>query len=114
MWELATLLDTEGSHMAPFYRLAMEALAEFKTLHEQKAELCSAVSSLTDFVLNVDALTTNEFCEAYGVEVPSWRGSVQASAFEFIRIDAIKWRMVKERSKELKKGLTICLSPSQS
>ncbi|HTJ53321.1 MAG TPA: hypothetical protein VL443_27890 [Cyclobacteriaceae bacterium] len=58
--------------------------------------------SIKDFILELDWLTTKEFCEKYNIETPSWKGSVELAASEFLNIDAIKWNMVKDFAKKQK------------
>lgn len=59
-------------------------------------------SELKDYILELHSLTSKEFCDKYKIELPSWKGDVQLAAFEFIRLDAIKWNMVREFAKTVK------------
>lgn len=58
------------------------------------------LEKLFDLVFNINAMTTKEFCDTYSFETPSWKGDVSLAASEFITLDAIKWRMVKDAAKE--------------
>lgn len=98
-WELNEKITCQGQAIFThtIEQLAIEAVAETKTLIEQKDELI-------DFILDVDFLTTAEFCEKYGIDTPEWRGNVKLAASEFIRIDAIKAKMFIDKAKELRRG----------
>ena len=61
---------------------------------------------LIDYVLEIDFLTTNEFCEKYSVPLPYFTGEVKSSADKFLQIDAIKHRMFVEYAKLLNNRLT--------
>lgn len=56
---------------------------------------------LINFILEIESLTTSEFCKKYDIELPSWKGIIEVATIEFLRLDAIKWRMVKDKAKEL-------------
>lgn len=58
-----------------------------------------------DFVLEIDALTTLEFCNMYGCPVPKFIGNVETSADQFLQVDAIKHRIFVEYAKFLNKPL---------
>lgn len=60
-------------------------------------------NELLNYILDIDTLSTKEFCEANNIELPSWKGDVTLAASEFIRLDAIKWKMAKEKAKEIKR-----------
>lgn len=60
--------------------------------------------SLRDYILELNSLTTMEFCTKYKIEAPTYKGDVQLASFEFITLDAIKWDMVKEYAKTALNG----------
>lgn len=55
------------------------------------------------YILDIDFMTTAEFCKVYNVPEPVFTGEVQSSARLFLEIDAIKHRMFVEKAKELNK-----------
>lgn len=57
--------------------------------------------NLQEFVLYVDSLTTPEFCKWQGIPEPYFTGDVKSSAALFLQIDAIKYRLCKDKAKEL-------------
>ena len=57
--------------------------------------------SLLEFVLFLNSLTTTEICEQFNLPVPVFTGDVKSSANQFLQIDVILWRMVKEQAKSL-------------
>lgn len=59
-------------------------------------------NSLVDFVLNLDFLTTKEFCNNYNIAIPSWQGDTKAAAIQFMELDAIKLKLIIEEAKKLK------------
>ncbi len=62
--------------------------------------------STTQFILSIDWMTTKEFCAATGAKEPYFTGNIETSADQFLQIDCIKWRMVKDYAKFLNKNLT--------
>jgi len=63
--------------------------------------------SMVDFILEIDWLTTKEFCDKYKVPLPFFTGEVKSSAEQFLQIDAIKQKMFVEYAKFLNKKLTL-------
>jgi hypothetical protein len=59
--------------------------------------------SMVDFILEIDFMTTIEFCKNYEVQLPT----IQAGANGLLQIDAIKHKMFVEYAKFLNKKLTI-------
>lgn len=58
---------------------------------------------LNDFVLELDFMTTTEFCAKYNIPPPKLdKNDLEKSALDFLRIDAIKWKMVMEYAKNLR------------
>lgn len=51
------------------------------------------LKSMTEFILDMDFMTTNEFCTKYNVSLPGFTGEVKSSAAQFLKIDAIKHRL---------------------
>jgi hypothetical protein len=61
---------------------------------------------LMDYVFEINSMTTKEFCEYAGTPVPKWTGSSQVAVMDFLSIDAIKWRLVKEKAQEIARRKT--------
>ena len=59
--------------------------------------------SMIDFILEIDWMTTTEFCQETGAPMPNVREGVNS----FLQVDAIKHRMFVEYAKFLNKDLTI-------
>jgi hypothetical protein len=57
--------------------------------------------TMVDYILNIDWMTTTEFCNETGAPLPTVRGGVDS----FLQIDAIKHRMFVEYAKFLNKEL---------
>ena len=62
-----------------------------------------AKMNLQEFILYVDSLSTEEFCNWQGIKHPYFTGDVKSSADLFLQIDTIKWRICKEKAKEQSK-----------
>ena len=60
---------------------------------------------MVDYILNIDWMTTTEFCNETGAPLPNIRGGVDS----FLQIDAIKHRMFVEYAKFLNKPITLDL-----
>lgn len=61
---------------------------------------------MVKFILDIDALTTKEFCDKYGVPHPFYTGEVNSSVDKLLQVDAVKHRMFLEYAKFLNKDLT--------
>jgi len=48
--------------------------------------------SMVNFILDMDWLTTKEFCDKYGAPLPSPVGGVESAVNQLLTIDAIKHR----------------------
>ena len=59
--------------------------------------------SMVDYILNIDWMTTKEFCLNTGAKIPNVSGGVNA----FLQIDAIKHRMFIEYAKFLNLNITL-------
>lgn len=59
------------------------------------------MDELLEYVLELDGLLTKEFCEKYNHEVPTWKGNVEVAAYEFITLDAIKYKMIIDKAKTI-------------
>lgn len=57
--------------------------------------------NMVDYILEIDAMTTVEFCEKFNVPVPYFTGEAQSSARQFLNIDAIKCKMFIQHAKKL-------------
>lgn len=53
------------------------------------------------FALDIDWLTTNEFCDKFSIPVPRWAGNAQALADQVLHLDAIKYKMLIDKAKEI-------------
>lgn len=62
---------------------------------------------MVQFILEIDWMTTVEFCDAHGIPHPHWTGDVKSSADKFINLDLIKHKMFVEYAKFLNKELTV-------
>ena len=62
---------------------------------------------LSQYVLEVDALSTQEFCEKFKLPPPSWTGETESTALQFIHLDSLKYDMVLQYTKFLNTPLTI-------
>lgn len=68
----------------------------------KKKLLCSMVQ----FVLDIDWLTTKEFCSEHGIPEPCFTVDVKTSADKFLQVDAVKQRLLVQYAKFLNKPLT--------
>lgn len=64
----------------------------------------SKEQKMIDYILDIDWLTTKEFCDKYDVKMPEFMHDTNWNVSELFRIDAIKWKMVMEYAKKLKQG----------
>ncbi len=62
------------------------------------------IMPMVDFILGIDAMTTNEFCETFKVPKPYFTGEINTSVDKFLQIDAIKHKMFVEHAKKLRKS----------
>jgi hypothetical protein len=61
------------------------------------------MDELLKFILDIDFMSTKEFCNNYNIPTPlSKSKSSEELAFEFITLDAIKYKMLVEKAKEVK------------
>jgi hypothetical protein len=71
----------------------------------------SKLVPMTQYILDIDWLTTKEFCDTYKIPHPVFTGDVKTSADQFLQVDAIKHKMFVEYAKflvkPLKKGMFI-------
>lgn len=61
---------------------------------------------MVKFILDIDSLTTKEFCDKYSVPHPFFTGNVDSSVDKLLQVDAVKHRMFLEYAKFLNKDLT--------
>lgn len=61
---------------------------------------------MVDFILEIDWMTTPEFCKEYNIQEPYWNGNVESCANQFIKLDARKHKMFVEHAKLLNKDIT--------
>jgi len=68
---------------------------------------------MDEFILNIDFMTTQEFCVKYNVPIPQLirdpdeNINIDKSADEFLRIDVVKHRIFVDYAKFLNKDLTL-------
>jgi hypothetical protein len=62
--------------------------------------------SMVEFILEIDWLTTIEFCNKYQIPRPKFHGDVDYCVSEIFRIDAVKQNMFVSYAKLLNKDLT--------
>ena len=62
---------------------------------------------MVQFILEIDWMTTKEFCDTYRVPLPFFTGDVKSSADQFLQVDAIKHKMFVEYAKFLAKDISI-------
>jgi len=64
---------------------------------------------MKQFILNLSFLTTKEFCEKYDLKLPSNsnKKTKEELAFEFITLDAIKYKMIVEEVKIIKSNVDL-------
>lgn len=75
--------------------IVKNALKEYEEIRAVKAP----TDEVRQFVLDLDWLTTVEFCDKYKIPHPYFTGDVKTSADQFLRLDAIKYRMIVEKAK---------------
>ena len=63
------------------------------------------MKELVKYILELDFLTTKEFCEKYAIPLPLFLKGMSATelAYKFIKLDAIKFNMIIEKTKEISK-----------
>lgn len=61
---------------------------------------------MVQFIIETDWLTTQEFCDKYGVPHPYWTGDVKTSAYAFLRRDLVAKRLFVDYAKFLSRKLT--------
>lgn len=61
---------------------------------------------MVDFILEIDWMSTKEFCDFYKLPHPYFTGDVSTSAALILQVDAIKHRMFVEHAKLLNKNIT--------
>ena len=59
-------------------------------------------NEMVDFILEMDWLTTTEFCEKYNVPQPEISKGIDGGVKTLLQIDTIKQRMFVEKAKEIK------------
>ncbi len=62
---------------------------------------------MVQFILDIDWLSTIEFCNKHGVPHPRLTHNVEASANQLLQVDAVKHRLFREYAKFLNKKLTL-------
>lgn len=58
---------------------------------------------VVNFILNIDWMTTKEFCEKYGYPVPMPIGSAIDMAKDMLAVDGFKWHKVMEFAKKARR-----------
>lgn len=67
------------------------------------------LQGMTEYVLHLHSMTRTELCEAYPnrFKTPVWNVNRSDFVKDMLAIDAIKWYMVKEYAKFLRRPLTL-------
>jgi hypothetical protein len=60
--------------------------------------------TMIEYILEIDSMTTKEFCDKFKVPHPYFTGDVESSANLLIQIDAIKYKMFVEYAKDLRRN----------
>lgn len=63
--------------------------------------------TMVQFIIEMDWLSTKEFCTKYNVPRPRWTGDIKSSSDQLLNIDAIKHKMFVEYAKILNKEITV-------
>lgn len=71
-----------------------------------KTKVIVPLVSMVDFILQIDWLTTTEFCTKYQIPLPKHAQDIDFNVSEFLRIDAIKHRMFVDYAKFLNNKIT--------
>lgn len=58
-------------------------------------------SLMLNFIMDIDAMTTTEFCKAHNIDTTCWQGDVQLAVNDMFRVDGVKNRLITEKAKEL-------------
>lgn len=65
---------------------------------------------IVDYIMKIDAMSTNEFCKEFGALPPgrndaglTGKALTQELANQFITLDAIKYRLIKDYAKEIRR-----------
>lgn len=61
---------------------------------------------MVQFILEIDWMSTKDFCDKYGVPHPRLTSNIQASADQFLQVDAVKHKLFIEHAKLLNKKIT--------
>lgn len=68
--------------------------------------LKKSLMPMVQFILEIDWLSTVEFCDTYNLPHPTMEGGVRSAADKFLNLDAIKHKLFVEYAKLLNKKLT--------
>lgn len=71
-----------------------------------KMKMKVKIISMVQFVLDIDWMTTKEFCAEYSIPRPYFTGDIKSSADQFRKLDVIKHKMFVEYAKLLNKNIT--------
>jgi hypothetical protein len=69
--------------------------------------LKKSLMPMVQFILEIDWLSTVEFCDTYDLPHPTMEGGVRSAADKFLNLDAIKHKLFVEYAKLLNKKLTV-------
>ena len=61
------------------------------------------MEELVKYILDLDSLTTKEFCEKYKIEMNTFSNDASKLAAEFLRLAAIKYKFIVEKTKQISK-----------
>lgn len=102
----------EEQHDSPGQYYIWNGIKKIYVSYKEDADkLCVILNDLTkqrdemvQFILEVDYMTTTEFCNKYGVPLPVFTGEVGSSVNNLLQIDAIKCKMFIQKAKELNRA----------
>ena len=60
--------------------------------------------TMIEYILEIDSMTTKEFCDKFKVPHPYFTGDVESSTNLLLQIDAIKHKMFVEYAKDLRRN----------
>lgn len=69
-------------------------------------KMSKSLLPMVQFILEIDWLSTVEFCDTFNLPHPRFTGEVESSAKQFVNLDLVKHRMFVEYAKLLNKKLT--------
>ena len=75
---------------------------EDKYVQNAMDEYAKQFKDVYQFVLEIDFMTTTEFCNRFNYPVPQWQGVVQVAVMDMLTVDAAKAKVIIEFAKRLR------------